>query len=130
MRFCSVSRNEKGTSLIEVLIALMLTAIVFTGLLQTSIVAMNTNVDNLLRDEAVSIAAQQMNEARDTSFAALVTGATVTVARDFRGMTSFPFRTTRTVAGLDANNKQVTVQVTWNRRGINYNHSIATVVRQ
>jgi hypothetical protein len=112
-------------------VALVLTAVVFTGLLQTSLLVMNTNFINLLRDEAVSIAEQEMNRARNLPFAALVSGTTTTtINRDFRGVISFPFQAATTVTNLDASNRQVTVAITWTRRGNDYNHNITTVVRQ
>jgi prepilin-type N-terminal cleavage/methylation domain-containing protein len=124
--------NKKGTSLIEILVSLALVSIVFTGLLQSSILAVKTNVQNLVRDEAVSIAEQQMNVARNTSFDALVTAPTLTINRNFRGITNFPFGTNMNVTPLDNpnNNKQVAIAVTWSRQGVSYTHNITTVVRR
>jgi type II secretory pathway pseudopilin PulG len=122
-------RNETGTSLVEILVAMVLTAIVFGGLLQSSLLVANKNVENLLRDEAVSVAEEGMDAARNMSFTTLVTGASVTITRDFRGVAGFPFNTQRTVTPLGADNKQVDITVTWNRKGKNYRHNISTVVR-
>ncbi len=122
--------NNKGTSLIEILISIVLTAIVFTGLVQSSILVTDQNVGNLMRDEAVSVAEDQMSQARSMPFAALVTGPTVTVTRDFRGVTGFELYTLMTVSLIDTNIRMVTIDVTWNRKGITYNHNISTVVRQ
>ncbi len=122
--------NEKGVTLIEILISLLLTAIVFGGLLQTSLLVVNNNVENLLRDEAVNIAEERMNQARNTPFASLISEtADVPVDRDFRGVTGFRFNTRMTIVNIDANNKQVAVSVTWSRRGVTYNHNITTLVR-
>jgi type II secretory pathway pseudopilin PulG len=125
-----VFRNEKGTSLVEILIALLLTAIVFTGLIQTSLLVTNKNVENILRDEAVSIAEEAMSAARNTSFSTLASGATETITRDFRGVTGFEFYTLRTVTPLDVNNRGVEITVSWIRKGLNYEHTISTVVRK
>lgn len=122
--------DEKGVSLVEILLALLLSTIIFTALIQASLVATEMNVRNLLRDEAVSIAEKSINEARNTAFAALVTGGTVTVTRDFRGIASFPFGTNMTVTDVGSNNKQVTVRVQWSWKAKSYTHSVTTVVRK
>mgnify|MGYP001561987662 CR=1 FL=1 len=126
----AVLHNVKGVTLIEILVSLVLTAIVFGGLLQTSLLVVNNNMENLLRDEAVSIAEERMNQARNTPFASLISEtADVPVVRDFRGITGFRFNTRITIVNIDANNKQVAVSVTWTRRGVTYNHNITTLVR-
>lgn len=123
--------DRKGTTLVEVLISLLLTAVVFAALVQTALLAVNKNVENLMRDEAVSIAEMRMNQARNSPFGALISDAApVPVTRDFRGVTGFPFNTQMTVTALGADNRQVTITVTWTRRGANYTHTITTVVRR
>ncbi len=123
--------NNKGSSLIEILISIVLTAFVFGGLVQSSILVANQSMENLMRDEAVSIAEDRMSQARSMVFDILDSElADVTVVRDFRGITGFPFDTRRTVADIDTENKMVTVNVTWTRKGVVYNHNISTVVRK
>jgi Tfp pilus assembly protein PilV len=123
--------NEKGTSLIEILISIFLTAVVFTGLLQSSLLAVNANVENLLRDEAVAIAEQRMSEARDMSFNTLASDAVaVPILRNFRGITGFQFNRQMTVTSLDTNNNQVVIRVQWTRKNITHTHTITTVVRR
>jgi type II secretory pathway pseudopilin PulG len=122
-------RNNKGASLVEILIALALSAIVFTALIQSSLFAMNMNLINVLRDEAVSVAELRMSEAKNTEFAALVSdAATQPVLRDFRGIKNFQYDTRVTVNTLGTDNKQVNVSVQWNWRGKSYSHAITTVV--
>ncbi len=121
--------DEQGTSLVEILIAMLLTAIVFSGLIQSALLVSNKNVENLLRDEAISVAEEVMTDARNVSFASLASGASTTT-RDMRGMNAFPFNFRRTVTPLDVNNKQVDITVSWSRKGINYQHNISTVVRK
>jgi type II secretory pathway pseudopilin PulG len=123
-------RNEKGTSLVEILVALVLTAIVFTGLVQTSLLVTNKNVENLLRDEAVTIAEAEMSAARNMTFTSLISVPSVTTTRDFRGVAGFQFHALRTVTPLDVNNKQVDITVTWTRKTTDYRHTISTVVRK
>lgn len=129
----TVFLNEKGTSLIEILISILLTAVVFTGLLKSSLLAVNANVENLLRDEAVAIAEQRINEARDMSFDTLTNASdavAVPVLRNFRGITGFQFNRQMTVTSLNTNNNQVVIRVQWTRKNITHTHTITTVVRR
>ena len=124
--------NDKGYSLIEVLIALLLAALVFAGLLKSSLLVINTNLDNLLRDEAATVADQQMTQVKNTPFNALpsvYTQQTATTTRSIRAMTTIAFVTTQTVNPLDANNKSVTIQVSWTRNGQTRSQTYATLMR-
>ena len=124
-----VYHNQKGVSLVELLVSMALVSIIFTGLLQISIMSTSRNVENALRVEATAIAEMRMNEARNTPFTALVSSA-ATVTRNFRGVQNYPFNTQLTVLTLNADNSQVNVAVTWTYKGRQHTHSISTVVTQ
>lgn len=144
-------QSKRGVSLVEVLIALTILLIVFMGLIQASILSIQSNMRNQLRDEAVTIASEQISRLRsaeyddmnndgttDPSFPTLAslaaadfTTATVppwppTIVRTFRSAASVTFTIGRVVNNLDANNKQVTVTVTWPWQGENFQHQIMT----
>jgi prepilin-type N-terminal cleavage/methylation domain-containing protein len=116
--------NNKGVTLIEVMIALVVLLIVFMGLIQASLVSIDQNVRNEVRDEAVRIAAEYMTRTRATVFSDVTaTGincaappatwtAFPTVARNFRNM-PVTYTVGRCVDVLDAENKRVGVSVTW-----------------
>lgn len=53
--------NKKGFTLIEVLIAMVIILVVLLGLVQTAVLSIDNNLKNLLRDEAVRLAEEQMN---------------------------------------------------------------------
>ena len=57
-------RNNKGMTLVEVLVALLISLLVFLALMQTALVSIDANMRNVLRDEAVRIADIRMNTAR------------------------------------------------------------------
>ncbi len=139
MREAVVIRNDKGMTLIEVLIAMTLLAIAFTGLIQSMLVAINTNVMIELREDAVAIADQRMTELRNTPFP--VPPATndlsdtppsgvveASVTRMVRSV-SQTFTLARTITPVTANSKQVVIIVGWNYRGANYQHTVSTVIR-
>lgn len=136
-------QSKRGVSLIEVLIALTILLIVFMGLIQASILSIQSNMRNQLRDEAVTIASEQISRLRsaeyddmnndgatdpaglaDTDFTT-ANGWPPTVDRKNRAV-SVTFNIARTVTPLDANNKQVMVLVTWSWQGENFQHQIMT----
>jgi type II secretory pathway pseudopilin PulG len=124
-------------TLVEVLIALVITFIVFLGLSASGIFVMNENIKNSLRDEAVSVAGMEMEQVRNTTFDTLYDNTAPQppspVVRQIRGLT-VDYGVTRTVTILDLNNLQVSINVTWTRTENNqtrsYNDNIATIVRR
>jgi len=124
-------------TLIEVMIAIVITFIVFLGLSGSGIFVLNENIKNSLRDEAVSVAGMEMEQVRNTSFDNLYsapgTQSVDNVVRQIRGLT-VNYGVTRTVTILDLNNLQVSINVTWDRTENNqtksYNDNIATIVRR
>ena len=134
--------NKSGATLIEVLFALGILAIVAVALMQSSIIVLQTSVQNEMRDEAVRLAEQRMNEVRSGpgGFDSADPGGgnldmvvgTVEYPAVTRQIRNAPvlFTVTRNVLGLDTNTKQVTVTVAWKFRGRDYNHSIMSIVRR
>jgi prepilin-type N-terminal cleavage/methylation domain-containing protein len=125
--------NNKGMTLIEMLIALTLLLITSLAMMQTSLLAIQTNLVNSLRDEAVNVAELRMNELRNLQFDSLTfTGATgvveAPITRNIRAA-SFSFGLRRTVADINLDTKQVTVTVTWSYKSVPYTHSITTILR-
>lgn len=127
-----VSNDNGGMTLVEVLVALAIVFIVFLGLSGAGLVVLNENIKNAQRDEAVSVAEAAIQNARNLAFTNIVDN-TVQVQRQIRGLTT-NYTVTRTVAVLDPENRQVTVDVGWNRLENGawkpYSHRIITIVRQ
>ena len=63
--------NSKGVTLVEVMISLVILLIVFMGLIQASMVSINSNVRNEVMDGATGIASEYMSRAKSTSIDAL-----------------------------------------------------------
>jgi len=139
--------NSKGVTLVEVMISLVILLLVSLALMQTALVSIDANMNNVLRDEAVSIAEQRMNEVRSVPFdtlssdAVLITTpndcpATFTVGtriqRNFRNIIAKDFCTNRTVTTLGAagDARQVNIQVIWKWKGEDFSHTISTVIRR
>jgi len=124
------SLNDRGMTLVELLISMLIMMVVALALVQSSIVAMNANVTNEMRNEAVSVAEQQMNTVRNTSFANLSTlPTTTTVSRNIRSLMNVQFTSTLAQSVVNANATQVTVTVSWTYRGAPKSYSMSTVMR-
>ena len=67
----TLSLNDKGFSLIEVMIAMVVLTIGLLGLLQAVNVSMEHNLKNSLRDNAVIVGEQQMNILLNLGFNAI-----------------------------------------------------------
>jgi type II secretory pathway pseudopilin PulG len=68
-------KDNNGMSLIEVMISLLVTMILFLALMQTSLLSISQNTRNSIRDEAVSVATERMREARNMDFDLMATDA-------------------------------------------------------
>jgi len=120
-------------TLIELMVALVIMMIVALALMQSSLIAMNANIVNALRDEAVSVAEQRMNELRSTPSLTATTGLVAddppTITRNVRSKANFPFTIKRQVSDINTNSKQVVLNVNWTYNKGTYTHSVSTVVR-
>ena len=133
----SALKNNGGMTLVEVLVSLAIVFIVFLGLNGAGLVVLDQNIKNSQRDEAVSVAELEMRAVRNIPFANLpVTDNTITYTvppRSVRGL-SVVYTVTRTIRYLDAQNREVTILVSWNRlenkQIRTYSHQETTVVRQ
>lgn len=144
-------KSQDGMSLVEVMIALVVLLLVFVGLFQAALLGIDNNMRNILRDEAVTVAAMRMEEARSMSFDSVlddtVTNSVnllacgnspvndagpypVGLTRNFRNIQNFPFGTRRTVTDLNADTKQIQVLVRWEYKNECYTHSATTLRRR
>jgi len=125
-------------TLIEVLVSMAIVFIVFLGMSSAGLVVLDQNIKNSQRDEAVGVAEMEMQQVRNIPFATIANDNHI-VSRQVRGL-NVGYTVVRTVANpdgttpaTDPNNRQVTINVTWNRienqQTRSYNHSVLTIVR-
>lgn len=137
--------NKKGLTLVEVLIAMVVLLFVSLAMMQTALVSIDSNMINVLRNEAVSIAEMRMNQVRNQSFATIVDDSTslpsprdcpatftngIRYQRNIRNVTNKDFCTNLDVTDLNVNNKQVNITVGWRWKGQDYNYSISSILRR
>jgi len=129
-----VSKNSaSGMTLVEVLVAMAIVFIVFLGMSSGGIVVLDQNIKNSQRDEAVNVAELELQQVRNLAFDNIVSDTTPRhVFRRIRGL-NMDYTVNRTVVLLDAQNKQVTDNVSWTRLENNaqkvYFHQVMTIVR-
>ncbi len=134
-------RNNVGMTLIEMLIAMLISLIVFLALMQSVLMAINRNLQNELRDEAVNVGDMRINAFMSLPFTDTHLTATSgyvadpmlpqnanLVTRTVRNIT-VNYTSTVKITDLDAYDKQLDVQISWIYRGQSYFHGISTIVR-
>jgi len=121
--------------MLEVLISLVILMVVSLALMRTSIVGVQANVQNSLREEAARIADKAVGDLRARAFSA--TGytdpvlntptTTVTVERNFRSF-KINYSVKTNIGDISASTKQVSVEVRWNYRGSVYSHITTAIL--
>jgi prepilin-type N-terminal cleavage/methylation domain-containing protein len=109
------ARNSNGLTLIEMMVALAILLIVLLGLYHAAILSIDSSVRNLLREEALRVASDEMNLYRNTQFALINPGAIprVTRMRNLRNIVNQRFFVDTTVTAPSTEIKQISIMVTW-----------------
>ncbi len=128
-----VLRNKKGFTLIEVLVSLVILVAGLLGSLIGVMAAVDYNLGNDLRTEAIKIAQEQLEIDRNNY--AGVTNATWAVQRQVRLKPDFPFTVTQATApvasSISSNRmRQVSITVSWVFKGKSHSYLLETILRQ
>lgn len=142
-------KDRRGLSLVEVMIAMVVLLFVSLALMQTALVSIESNMKNVLRDEAVVIAEERINRAKAIGFGNLTTGDTTPLLPapacpanfvtkyingqwhtvSLKGISNFGFCSSMWVTSLGNYDRRVDVFVGWNWKGVEYNHDSTAIVR-
>ncbi len=123
--------NQKGFTLLEFLVSIVILSVGLLGLLTCVNVAMENNLDNIYRTEAVSIADDRMMLKRSRSFASLSTTSEnpdgILLNRSNRGVFN-NYSVREVITQPTDNSKQIVINVSWKRKGKRFTHSISSFV--
>jgi len=129
----TLNRNSSGFTLVEVIMAVLILLVGMLGLLQAVNLAMEVNLRNQVREEAVYVGERVMSELRGRGFdsisASYITYSTPSkirgVARKYGVQKSSVVLATE--GGLPAT-KQLEVVVTWNYKGVTYQNRVVAPI--
>lgn len=134
----TVLLDNKGLTLVEVMISLLVFLLVSLAMMQTALVSIEANATNYLRDEAVSVADMLMTEAKNGSATSagfdVLHNNVESVTRPVRnipdpGVTFTITRTENYVNPPKNTAKVVSIAVAWQWRGGAHTHTVTGVVR-
>ena len=119
--------KNKGFTLIEFLVAIVILMVGILGLLQTVNVAINHNLNSQIRNEAVSVADWYMSKELSKSFDLVSTTPSNTLVnrKILNGFKNFSVQRTGTTL---SNSKQVNYVVKWKHKNATYTHETNSVV--
>jgi len=149
-----VLSNDRGFTLVEMVIAMVVILVALLGLVQATFLSIDSNMKNLLRDEAVRLAEEQMDVAKshpitDDPYVGVNPGLAATTNQALNSLTgnpivrsfgSFPakYAVYITIADLyDNKRKSIQVTVGWNYKNelpldpnihTEYQFTISTIV--
>ena len=127
------SKSSRGYSLIETLAALLLLVIVLLALMESVVLYTQTNMRNILRDEAVRVTQDVLYELRIRGFnnipSAPSPGITTTTQRTRKlRSTTWTFNITVTVTDVDAQMKSAQATTTWKFLNSTFTHQASTLI--
>jgi prepilin-type N-terminal cleavage/methylation domain-containing protein len=120
--------DKSGMSLVEVLVAMTVLLLVALAMMQTALVGIDSNVRNVSRDEAVSLAADRIDYFRNLtdSVRTGLDNTTETVGRHMRSAT-VEYTVYNTVTSV-GDNDSVQIMVEWTWKGEIYNTTLSTIM--
>ena len=119
--------NNEGFTLIEFLVSLVILMVGLLGLLQSVNYALSHNLQNQLRNEAVTVADAEMAKEMAKGYSNVDTSAsTYTVNRNV--LTGTKVYTVKRSGTSLQNSKQVNYEVTWIYKNVQYSHAASSVI--
>jgi len=123
--------SRSGFTLIEFCVAVLIMMVGLLGLLQAVNIASVHNLGSLLRNDAISVADEQMVLAKasvydSTTFSSLAATSSLVSRKTRAGFANYSVN--RTVSTASTNTKEVAVRVSWRYQGSKLNHIISSLV--
>jgi type IV pilus assembly protein PilV len=131
-RIVTIDKNS-GFTLVEFLVAIVILMVGMLGLLKAIDLALNKNMETVLRNEAFTVADERMMQKRVKSFISISTtvanppNISPSPVRYIRGI-SKNYTVQEIVAARTNYSKEITINVGWDYKGKTYTHSVSSVV--
>ena len=131
--------NDKGFTMLELLVSLVIMTIGILALLQVVTVSIAVNSGNKMRNDAIQICDQTLGELRSKLYtdADLTPGTTNATVTQKNALGSVSYTVTKTVTTLTnhalgtdniAGAKHVMITVSWSEKGVVKNHSLTSTI--
>ena len=128
MQVVNVKLN-KGFTLVELLVSMVIIAICVIGLMNLSIVIMRNNVRNEIRNKGIEIVTNYVDNVTNQSFDDITVGNfTDTASEQIREKLLFTYNISGDVTNPSTDEKDINATISWTYREKNYNYNIETVV--
>ena len=120
--------NKSGFTLIEFCVAVLIMMVGLLGLLQAVNLATEHNLATLLRNEATSLADEQMVAAKVLAFNSLVPATSYVNRKTRAGFSNYSVVRAIPSPPPSTNTKEVSVRVSWRYKGNRLNHTVSTFI--
>ena len=131
MQVVNVKLN-KGFTLVELLVSMVIIAICVIGLMNLSITIMRNNVRNEIRNKGIEVVTNYVDNVTNQSFDDITVGNfTDTASEQIREELLFTYNISGSVTPDDPSSpkeKDINATISWTYREKNYNYNIETVV--
>ena len=119
------SSSSSGFTLIEVMVAMVITLVGLLGLLQSVNLATEHNIKNALRDEAVQVGEDYLSDLRGRPLAN-ISGVRIVPSR-LRGNQKSFVVTQSTNVMSNSNARELIVRVSWSYKNVSSHHEVRTI---
>jgi prepilin-type N-terminal cleavage/methylation domain-containing protein len=121
-------RLNKGFTLVELLVAIAIIAICVIGLMSLSIAITRNNVRNEIRNKAIEVLTNYVDNVTNQSFGDITVGNfTDTATGKIRSFSS-TYNISGSVTNPSTDEKDISATISWTYREKIYNYNIETVV--
>ena len=123
-------RNDAGFTVLEFMVASLILMVGLLGMLNGVMIAGQRSLETSLRNEAITLADEQMTQELAQGFGGLAVASTKNpTPRTVLGVQK-SYSTAINVVAPTANTKQIDITVTWSYRGTPKSHSISSAISQ
>jgi len=122
-----VTKTNKGFTLVEFLVAIVILLVGLLGLLQTINIALQHNLNTQLRSEAVVVGDKMLATELAKGFDQVST-TTRNMTENRQILNAYKSYSAQRTGATLSNSKQVNFRVWWKHKGTTYNHETFSVI--